>query len=73
MLDDIADHQADYEPIVTIQFGHNDQKSTSGISLEEFGENLKGLAMEVVEAGGTPVGGILSLLLYNSAIYYVFF
>lgn len=73
VLDGIADHQADYEPIVTIQFGHNDQKSTSGISLEEFGENLKGLAMEVVEAGGTPVGGIYLYCCIILFIYYVFF
>lgn len=55
VLSDIADNKADYEPIVTIQFGHNDQKATSGISLEQFGENLQDLANEVIEAGGTPV------------------
>ncbi|KAK1142147.1 hypothetical protein N8T08_008073 [Aspergillus melleus] len=55
VLSGIADHKADYEPIVTIQFGHNDQKSTSGISLEQFGENLQNLANEVIEAGGTPI------------------
>lgn len=54
-LASIAETVADYEPIVTIQFGHNDQKPEKGISLEQFQANLEQLATEVIEAGGTPV------------------
>ncbi|EGY23389.1 hypothetical protein VD0002_g8193 [Verticillium dahliae] len=44
-----------HSPIVTIQFGHNDQKAASGISLEQFQANLVALAEEVIAAGGTPI------------------
>lgn len=50
----------DYEPIVTIQFGHNDQKDDSGITLEEYRENLIQFAREVGEADGTPVTSLSS-------------
>ncbi|KAJ4184400.1 hypothetical protein NW767_013285 [Fusarium falciforme] len=55
VLLDIEEHRGDYRPVVTIQFGHNDQKESAGISLEEFKSNLEDLADEVKEAGGTPV------------------
>jgi lysophospholipase L1-like esterase len=42
-------------PIVTIQFGHNDQKEAHNISPERFKSNLEKMANEVSEAGGTPV------------------
>jgi lysophospholipase L1-like esterase len=48
-------HKADYRPIVTIQFGHNDQKEASGISLAQYKQNLIDLAAEVKAAGGTPI------------------
>lgn len=54
-LTSVRNNVANYEPIVTIQFGHNDQKETSGISLSQFQANMKQLATEVIQAGGTPV------------------
>jgi hypothetical protein len=42
----------EFEPIVTIQFGHNDQKV---LELDEFRDNLEAIALEIEEAGGTPV------------------
>jgi lysophospholipase L1-like esterase len=54
-LNTIAEVKDSHEPIVTIQFGHNDQKEEAGISLEQFQANLEQLAREVIEAGGTPV------------------
>lgn len=44
-----------YPSIVTIQFGHNDQKEAAGISLAKFQSNLERLAKEVKDAGGVPV------------------
>ncbi|KAF9871097.1 gdsl-like lipase acylhydrolase [Colletotrichum karsti] len=44
-----------FSPIVTIQFGHNDQKEAAGISQEQFQANLQTLANEVKAAGGTPI------------------
>lgn len=37
------------------QFGHNDQKSTSGVTFEEYQANLVRFAEEVKSLGGTPV------------------
>lgn len=45
----------EFEPIVTIQFGHNDQKV---LELDEFRDNLAAIALEIEEAGGTPVSQI---------------
>jgi lysophospholipase L1-like esterase len=42
----------DYEPIVTIQFGHNDQKT---LTLDEFEKNLIKLATDIKKLGGTPI------------------
>ena len=44
-----------YPSVVTIQFGHNDQKAAAGISLEKFQSNLERLAKEVKGVGGIPV------------------
>ncbi|WYZ33957.1 hypothetical protein EsH8_I_000233 [Colletotrichum jinshuiense] len=44
-----------FSPIVTIQFGHNDQKAAANISQEQFQANLEALANEVTAAGGTPI------------------
>lgn len=52
LLETVGTNSADYEPIVTIQFGHNDQKV---LTLEEYEQNLEGMATEIQEAGGTPV------------------
>ncbi|EJT75795.1 hypothetical protein GGTG_05725 [Gaeumannomyces tritici R3-111a-1] len=46
---------AEYGPVVTMQFGHNDQKPDKGISPDQFQGNLKRMAKEVLEAGGTPI------------------
>ncbi|KAI1173484.1 SGNH hydrolase-type esterase domain-containing protein [Nemania sp. FL0916] len=40
---------------VTIQFGHNDQKETSGVSLEQFEANLVALAEDIWQLGATPI------------------
>ncbi|KXH29101.1 GDSL-like Lipase/Acylhydrolase [Colletotrichum simmondsii] len=44
-----------FSPIVTIQFGHNDQKAAANISADQFQANLEKLANEVTAAGGTPI------------------
>ncbi|KAF2634564.1 SGNH hydrolase [Massarina eburnea CBS 473.64] len=46
---------ASYEVYVTIQFGHNDQKSEKNISISEFKTNLKALAQDVKDLGATPL------------------
>lgn len=51
----IAQYKGSYDTIVTIQFGHNDQKYASGITIDEFITNLEGLAADVVAAGATPI------------------
>jgi lysophospholipase L1-like esterase len=48
----IESARVDYEPIVTIQFGHNDQKV---LTLDEFEKNLVNLATDIKKLGGTPV------------------
>lgn len=55
VIDKVKSHSKDYRPIVTIQFGHNDQKAEAGISLDQFRTNLQNMANEVTSAGGTPV------------------
>ena len=57
LLENINSTVSDYSPIVTMQFGHNDQKA---LDLDEYRANLEDLATEVQEAGGTPVCFILS-------------
>ncbi|KAJ0307904.1 hypothetical protein COL5a_008145 [Colletotrichum fioriniae] len=52
LLQGINDTRADYEPIVTVQFGHNDQKS---LTLDEFRANLVDIAAELRDAGATPI------------------
>jgi hypothetical protein len=42
----------DYETIVTMQFGHNDQKA---LTLDEYRGNLEGLAADIQDLGATPV------------------
>lgn len=44
-----------YQAYVTIQFGHNDQKEASGISLQKYQANLENLANEVRKFGGIPL------------------
>ncbi|CAE6998655.1 hypothetical protein PTNB73_03987 [Pyrenophora teres f. teres] len=52
---DIGTYKQDYNVYVTIQFGHNDQKATSGVSLTDYRNNLATFACEVIESGGTPI------------------
>jgi lysophospholipase L1-like esterase len=51
----VADAADDYDPYVTIQFGHNDQKSTSGVTIAQFQANLETFVDDVRAAGGTPI------------------
>ncbi|KAI0148336.1 carbohydrate esterase family 12 protein [Hypoxylon sp. NC0597] len=51
----LRDNVAKYDSYVTISFGHNDQKSTSGVTLEAFQANLVKFANEVKSLGGTPL------------------
>ncbi|KAI1313346.1 SGNH hydrolase-type esterase domain-containing protein [Xylaria venustula] len=46
---------AGYEVYVTVAFGHNDQKNTSGISLAQYQSNLEGLVGDVWGLGGIPL------------------
>lgn len=66
LLESVETQSADYEPIVTIQFGHNDQKS---LSLDEYRANLKSIALDIEEAGGTPVSGLSLYSLFFKLIY----
>lgn len=50
-----------YTVYVTIQFGHNDQKVTSGVNVTEYGSNLERFGREVQEVGGVAVS-VLCLL-----------
>jgi lysophospholipase L1-like esterase len=54
----VKDQKCNYRPIVTIQFGHNDQKAEANITLAQFQANMEQLAREVISAGGTPVSHI---------------
>ncbi|KAH7127300.1 GDSL-like Lipase/Acylhydrolase [Dactylonectria macrodidyma] len=51
----VADNVDDFDVYVTIQFGHNDQKTKYNISLDEYQTNLENLATEVRELGGRPI------------------
>ncbi|KAH6620879.1 SGNH hydrolase-type esterase domain-containing protein [Chaetomium sp. MPI-SDFR-AT-0129] len=55
VLNLVKSNKAEYDCYVTIQFGHNDQKSTSGISMSSFQTNLQNMANQVKSAGGTPI------------------
>jgi len=44
-----------FTPYVTIQFGHNDQKATSGITPAQYQSNLEFMGTEIQEAGGFPI------------------
>ncbi|KAH6635942.1 SGNH hydrolase-type esterase domain-containing protein [Chaetomium tenue] len=55
VLDLVKSNKDKYDCYVTIQFGHNDQKSTSGVSISAFQTNLQNMANQVKSAGGIPV------------------
>lgn len=43
---------ADWEPIVTIQFGHNDQKA---VTVDEYQASLEDMTTQLKDAGATPI------------------
>ncbi|GKU20171.1 rhamnogalacturonan acetylesterase rhgt [Fusarium langsethiae] len=51
-LDNVKAQKAKHEAIVTIQFGHNDQKT---LTLEQYSDNLSTMIDEVKKAGGTAI------------------
>ncbi|KAI2472483.1 carbohydrate esterase family 12 protein [Annulohypoxylon bovei var. microspora] len=51
----LKDNVAKYDSYVTISFGHNDQKSTSGVTFEQYSQNLINFANEVKSLGGKPL------------------
>lgn len=53
LMEAIDAFKDDYEPVVTLQFGHNDQKS---LTSDEYRANLVNMTSEIELAGGTPVG-----------------
>ncbi|KXT03984.1 hypothetical protein AC578_9247 [Pseudocercospora eumusae] len=55
VLEQVGSHLEEFQVFVTIQFGHNDQKPASNISLQAYGTNLATFASEVVHAGGEPI------------------
>lgn len=55
LIEGIEANASDYEPIVTVQFGHNDQKD---MELDVFKTNMVDIAAEIEEAGGTPVSQV---------------
>ncbi|KAK1994775.1 GDSL-like Lipase/Acylhydrolase [Colletotrichum falcatum] len=52
---EVGANRAAFDPVVTIQFGHNDQKAAANISSEQFQANLEAMANEITAAGGTPI------------------
>lgn len=55
VLTAVKNHAKSHNVLVTIQYGHNDQKVDEHISLAQFEKNMEGLARDVRKAGGTPV------------------
>ncbi|KAF7555890.1 hypothetical protein G7Z17_g1825 [Cylindrodendrum hubeiense] len=51
----VSDNVGDFNVYVTIQFGHNDQKTKYNITLDDYQTNLENLAKEVRELGGQPI------------------
>ncbi|PMD17793.1 carbohydrate esterase family 12 protein [Hyaloscypha hepaticicola] len=55
VIDAVKNSISAYTPYVTIQFGHNDQKASANISIEEYSANLKELALEAKATGARPI------------------
>ncbi|KAL2812751.1 SGNH hydrolase-type esterase domain-containing protein [Aspergillus granulosus] len=53
VLSAVESHNSTHRPFVTIQFGHNDQKTEEGLAV--FVENLVQFDEEVRAAGGEPI------------------
>lgn len=61
MIEEAKTKIGNYTVYVTIQFGHNDQKVTSGVNVTEYGGNLERFGRDVQEVGGIAVS-VLCLL-----------
>ncbi|GME61414.1 Lipase GDSL [Neofusicoccum parvum] len=55
VLSAVKNAKADYTPYVTIQFGHNDQKTDKNISVAQYSANLAQFVADVRDAGGNPI------------------
>ncbi|KAI2634048.1 SGNH hydrolase-type esterase domain-containing protein [Xylaria nigripes] len=55
----VSNYVAEYDTFVTIQFGHNDQKSTSGVTLAQYQANLQNFVVDIASLGGRPVSAAL--------------
>ncbi|KAF2265010.1 SGNH hydrolase [Lojkania enalia] len=55
VIQDVRTYKNKYNIYVTIQFGHNDQKETSGVSVNQYKANLERFAVEATSAGATPI------------------
>lgn len=55
VLSEIKSHTATHNVFVTIQFGHNDQKAPTGITITDYANNLRAFAEEVTSALATPI------------------
>lgn len=53
VLSAVSESSGSYTPYVTIQFGHNDQKTDEGLAV--FKENLVQFDADVRDAGGIPI------------------
>ncbi|KAF5662782.1 putative acetylesterase [Fusarium denticulatum] len=62
LIKDVSAAKADFEPVVTIQFGHNDQKV---MQLDEFHANLVDIGNQIKEAGGTPASLMSDLQVFR--------
>lgn len=54
-MSQITSHKSASTVYVTIQFGHNDQKAATGITITDFARNLGVFVDEVRNAGGEPI------------------
>lgn len=60
LMNEAQTKTADYTVYVTIQFGHNDQKATSGVGLAQYSDNLEAFVVEVCSIGAFPVSSFPS-------------
>lgn len=56
LLEAIGTKNTTHRVIVTLQWGHNDQKSTTGITLDDYRENIVNYVKDLKAVGATPVG-----------------
>jgi lysophospholipase L1-like esterase len=65
-IKNVKSRKTDHEAIVTIQFGHNDQKT---LTIEQYSNNLVTMIDEVKKAGGTAVSLTLKTQVTTSNPY----